>query len=221
MNSDGIERVVWGLAGFAAGAALVVFLEFLLLGGISGATGRSWMPRGLGWVVIPIAAGIAGAALGSRFRLRHVGVSLDQRPTVKLAVVGAVAWVVLVVGYVIVADPFGGYWDSDEWGALWRWLLIPPVLGGILAGIVWLAYRRRAGATPAAITPISDTSASSATADRIRATLEPLIANAKLLGAQNPRQAFDMTLRRQSTDEEWDRHRHHWELLWPYVKPLR
>lgn len=198
-----------------------MLLEALLLGGISGATGRSWMPRGLGWVAIPIAAGLAGAALGSRFRLRQVGVSLAQRPTLKLAVVGILVWIVMVVGYTMVADPFGGYWDSDEWASLWRWLLIPPVLAGVLLAVIAYAYRPKG--PPMAGTPAQALRPAPAAppADQMRETLEPLIARAKVLGATEPRQAFDITIGRKSAEEEWQRHRYNWELLWPYVPAFK
>jgi hypothetical protein len=116
--------------GFVAGFGAAVGVEFLILSGLGEATHRTIMPRGLGWVVIPVVAGIAGARFLSNLQPEHVARLLGNSQRQRYGIAAAASWVVLVVAYVIVAQPFGYYgMDHDDWMALFRWLLIPPVVG--------------------------------------------------------------------------------------------
>ena len=188
-------------------------------------------PSGLALVAYGIAALIWGliivgsrAGIGSRFRVQWLDQVLGRRRYLKIGLAGLITWVILYVGYVNVVRPFGGYWSNETWDTFWRWLCIPPVLLAVVAAIIVWALKNGNPRLPSAIGPgvvvpaVGITSELSTT-DRLRATVEPLIANSKARGATNPRQAFDMSIGRASSNEEWERHRHTWELLWPYVGP--
>jgi hypothetical protein len=213
-----LQSTIWTVAGFLLGAGLVIFAEFLLVAAFS-APGYYVTPRGLGWVTVPIAGGMAGAAFGARFRLKSLDDFLSKNRQVKLTMVGTLGWSIAYLGFVYLAQPFGTYWGSGQWEAFWRWFTIPPVLFAAVGGLSLWVLRDSRGATQTPAPPVSTDNLSKA--DKIRATLEPLIFSAKGLGATSPRMAFEMAIRRASTDEEWERHRQPWELLWPHVKSRR
>ena len=62
-----MQRPIRSIIGFVVGAGVVLAVEFLLVAAFS--SGDSHLiPRGLGWVGLPILAGIAGAGWASRSR---------------------------------------------------------------------------------------------------------------------------------------------------------
>ena len=50
---------------------------------------------------------------------------------------GVTSWLLAVAGYVLVADPFGSYISNREWGALLKWITVPP----LVAVAAWFLYR--------------------------------------------------------------------------------
>ena len=210
LRGDEIQRILWGTVGFIVAAGAVVLLEVVLVAAVS-RPGYTLVPRGLGWVAVPVVAGIAGAGFASRFRLRNFDRLLSENRNVKLALAGAVSWFILVVGYVFVAQPFGTYWGDDEWAAFWRWLLIPPVVLLAVGGVALWGLSRNSA------TAAKTNQEVESVPDDLRAVIWPLISTSKYLGAKTPREAFEMTIGRQSTPSEWEKHRVPWELLWPHV----
>ncbi|MGR9412220.1 hypothetical protein [Rhizobium leguminosarum] len=83
---------------------LVAFLFFALLNGF---TGQHYMPRGAGWLLAPLAAGLAGARFAESAlpNLPMLLASLNQ--SMKYYLAGSILWMAAVLCWVFIFDPFG------------------------------------------------------------------------------------------------------------------
>ena len=119
--------------GFIVGVATGLLAELLLLYLVDEVTGRSFYPRGLGWLAIPVAAGFLGATLAPVLPvilvraapqlLEGIGASRHRR----LMLVGVVTWVVGFTLYWVLAKPYGYRMYDDDWLHFVELLLIPPL----------------------------------------------------------------------------------------------
>lgn len=128
MARSASTRWVLKVLGFVLGFAVAVAFEFLLLWVVSEIFDHTFYPRGLGWLVIPFTAGVAGAAWLPSFQPDRISRLFGGSREMRLYVAGGASWLLLVLGYVFVAEPFGYYIGEDDWITIFKWLLVPPVL---------------------------------------------------------------------------------------------
>jgi hypothetical protein len=134
--------------GFVIGAAIAASLEYVLLGILSQGFGMHIFPRGLGWIVLPIMAGFVGswAILSAKEDMASRFTASSQKSRMFLA--SSVSWWLVVLAYVFMVEPFGGYWASDEWSILLKWLFIPPVLLVAISAIFRFAMKNDKAEAP-------------------------------------------------------------------------
>ena len=94
------------------------------------------MPRGLGWVVLPFAGGLAGWTFGQQIGIEGLLTKLEVKllnwSNKKLRAWGAgsAIWVLAVCTVFAIFDPFDRYrWREDEWTKLLFILFGPPIIG--------------------------------------------------------------------------------------------
>lgn len=91
--------------GFAAGFALVLAVEVMLFGGMEYLSGHHMRPIGLGWIAMPVAAGVGGWRLFREINFGEVARSVakgvmaelgapNSKQTAAVAIIGALGWVV-------------------------------------------------------------------------------------------------------------------------------
>jgi GYF domain 2 len=126
------ERIAQGVVGFVLGFGLTVALEVMLLGGLDFGSGDEFLPRGLGWIAMPIAAGIGGWRAFQEIDFAQLGRSIAERAltetgipqskrTAALALIAAIGWVVgtLTGFFVTLAEGHHATlakWLFGEWG---------------------------------------------------------------------------------------------------------
>jgi hypothetical protein len=125
-------RNVIGVVGFVLGFGLTVALEVLLLGGLDYVSGDEFLPRGLGWIAMPIAAGIGGWRAFQEIDFIKVARSIAERALTEtgipqskraaaLALIAAIGWVVGTLTGFFVTLAEGHHdtlakWLFGEWG---------------------------------------------------------------------------------------------------------
>lgn len=118
------------IIGFLIGMAAIVALEAVIIAIMSSGYYR-FTPKGLGWIIFPILGGLAGAAW---FEQRSGAVAakakrdIDASITKRIFISSVVCWIVGVLAYVFVFQPFGRYWHSSDYAFLWKLLLVPPAV---------------------------------------------------------------------------------------------
>ncbi len=131
---------------FVVGFLLAATAEGLLVVLINSISRGAYTPVGLGWITLPILAGTATARFlaeksAEDLTLLLTQLALPHMLTVsrgrRIAVAGVTSWLLAVAGYVLVADPFGSYISNREWGALLKWITVPP----LVAVAAWFLYR--------------------------------------------------------------------------------
>src|SRR3954449_2688373 len=122
------------IVGFAFCCALAVALEALLVYALGGMFHRQMMPRGAGWVAIPIMAGVVGAGVFSSAIDKFAEESSRE---IRLATVAIGSWIALALLYMFLAEPYGTYMSHEEYVSAAEWVLI-PTLAGI---IIWRCAR--------------------------------------------------------------------------------
>lgn len=125
--------------GFVAAVALFVLAAFVLFAILSDVTGERLIPRGIGWLIAPIAVGIAGARFAEVALPKSALWIRSPNGPLKYYAAGALLWIAAVWCYIFVFDPFGSYWTSAEWAFIWK-LMLTPVAFAALCGIIlnWL-----------------------------------------------------------------------------------
>jgi hypothetical protein len=136
--------LVKGIVGFILGFALIFGLEALLFGGTEFLSVRRLYPLGLGWVVMPVAAGFAGliafrkADLKKASGLRSLLAALGRWPRehqIALAMMFAIGWTLgVVVGFFVSVFGTPSYYPRT----FGTWLLGSPEyfpLASLLAGL--------------------------------------------------------------------------------------
>lgn len=119
MKSFGFGILFAVLAGLAAVVCEVAV--FLLLSAIFASPGSHFMPRGPGWIAIPVFAGIAGWRFGRVFepswiptaaRLINDDLSRERRLWIGYSGLWIVCWSI----YCFLFNPFNMYrWSGDDW----------------------------------------------------------------------------------------------------------
>lgn len=156
MGQSVVARWSLKVLGFVLGFIAAVAFEALLVWLLSEVFGHRIYPRGLGWIVIPFSAGIGGAALLSSLRPEQIARLFGGSREMRLYVAGGASWVLLVLGYVFVAEPFGSYISDSEWMTIFKWLFVPPVLALVVRGLFrWASKRDADHHQPAPVSPPS------------------------------------------------------------------
>jgi hypothetical protein len=141
-----------GILGFAAGFVLIFGLEALLFGGVEILSAHRPRPIGLGWIIMPFAAGCAGWIVFRKVdftkaaRLKDLFAELRSWPRehqVALAIAFAIGWIVaVVIGFFMSISGTPAYYPP-KFGT---WLLgsseyFPwaSLLSGLAGGIVGAA----------------------------------------------------------------------------------
>lgn len=101
--------------GFFLGFGMIFVIEISCVGFLENALNVHFSPRGLGWLILPIGGGIAGTALISLFAIhfQEYVKSLTKLRTVKALSIGTLFWIVVVIAFVWVFEPFAYMYDED------------------------------------------------------------------------------------------------------------
>jgi hypothetical protein len=111
------------------------------------------IPKGLGWVIIPVLTGIAGAKLATEIPYSSLLQLIGTRRLLRYVFVGFLSWWATVATYAYLMQPFGYYMDSRDWTVLFKWLLIPPTLAMfVVMGFRWASRSSSEQVT----TPVGD-----------------------------------------------------------------
>lgn len=130
------------VAGFVIGAGVAVAIEVGLLLLASALTSRQFMPRGLGWIVVPIAfgitAGTAAPTVWSRAQRGDIAMLRKFRLMslrMRAAIVFSVFWALCVGLYVYLFEPYGEleYMDSTAYHHMFKLMIFPPAV--VLIGL--------------------------------------------------------------------------------------
>lgn len=124
-----LDTWLYRIAGFVVGAGLIIGCEALLVLAFS-SNGYRLVPRGIGWIVVPILAGIAGARIAEQ-RARPTAIWLLKpqtgKPAARYIGLGSVCWIAAVFIWAFVFNGLGNYWSSDETSFFWKALTVPPL----------------------------------------------------------------------------------------------
>ena len=141
-SSDTLRKIVIGGVAFVIAGVLLFGVEFLVLKLAEAITGSRLMPRGLGWIVVPIVGGIAAARIAPNLRIAHLSPVVDRWPFVRTALALVGSWVVLVAIYVMLVEPFGYRWTKDEYWLLGKWLILPALGLVVVSALIHWALAR-------------------------------------------------------------------------------
>jgi len=128
MNRENLTRLSLQALGFLAGAIVVAALEFVLVRLKAEFLGGGAELRGNGWFMLPGLAGIFGAKYLSASDMAH---------PIRIVVVVAAAWTILVLAAFYFSRPIGIAPSTDEIFDLLHWIVLPLAQ----AAIVWALYR--------------------------------------------------------------------------------
>jgi hypothetical protein len=134
-------RILGAIVGALAAASLVFALEVALLMAISELFDTRLTPRGIGWLALPIIAGVTGWKIGWNVDvLAGEAVILKawllQTRKGRAALTLSVAWIALWTAYCWFNDDFGNYygWREEDWLAYFGGLFGLPAMLAILFG---------------------------------------------------------------------------------------
>jgi hypothetical protein len=137
-------RIILWLIGFVVGAGIAVAAEALLFLAISGAFDRQFMPRGLGWLAMPILAGIAGARIAPLLpallatKMPELARATQATRHRRFMLVGAVGWMVIFALYWVTAQPYGYRMYGEDWTDFLELFLLPPTAFiAVCIGLLW------------------------------------------------------------------------------------
>lgn len=134
-------RIFRGIIGFIVGSGLTLMILAAVFEGMGSATGRHYSPRGGGWFFLIIGAGVGCARLFMLLDQKFVqALSLQVRVMVGVPI----SWVMLVLSFVWVFQPFGGYVTDNE-----KWLVVKivafPIVACFLAYFGYTAFFKKSG----------------------------------------------------------------------------
>ncbi len=138
--------VVQGAIFFAIFFVAAVAFEATIFVAIEAIFNTRLVPRGLGWIVIPFSAGLAGWAFGQQvgvegiLRVTHVKTqTLLQVTQFRIWIAGSALWTVTILGVFLVFDPFDryriSYWHEEDWLKFIAMLAAPPFVGLLSIGL--------------------------------------------------------------------------------------
>ncbi|UZP67097.1 hypothetical protein N1030_16045 [Desulfovibrio mangrovi] len=128
------------IIGFSLAISIVFAIEMALLYGIGIIAGKTLTPRGAGWILLPIMAGIAGGRFLYQQPVFHstplifIVSLLDRQPQiVRFYLAGLLVWLLSLLAYVFIFEGFGNYVSRSEILLLIKLSTIPPIIA--LVGI--------------------------------------------------------------------------------------
>ncbi len=140
LKANGFD-FLFGIAGALVAGALVVGLEILIIVGISALFGGRVTGRGLGWIVMPIMAMVAGYRLGPMFAsdITSWTGNAVRAMEVRTLLAASAFWIVAVVLFVLLFEPFGYYMRERDYWTVGKVIAFPVMLGIIGLGLIgWL-----------------------------------------------------------------------------------
>jgi hypothetical protein len=140
-----------GIMGAACGFLGVFAVEVLFLMVLSGIFDSRLMPRGLGWIVLPVFGGIAGWRFGKNIGVERVVLAVVDRTEngsryTRIWIASVTLWLLSALSFYIIFNPYGHYWSSGEWEQFWLVLFAPPAIAWIGMKLFLWANRSSAGA---------------------------------------------------------------------------
>jgi hypothetical protein len=97
------------------------------------------LPRGLGWIFIPISAGLAGWAFGQEIgfegALKRARINLPNFSSKQFRTwaAGSALWGIVIIAVFWIFDPFNRYhgadWHNEQWEKFLLTLFGPPIVG--------------------------------------------------------------------------------------------
>lgn len=119
------------VGGFIVGATLAVGIEAGLLLLVNEMSGRNYMPRGPGWLLLPIGLAIALSAAAPEISLRIERGELpalqkfrSASVSVRAAIGFPLFWIACVGAYVYLCEPYGYMGDAD-YNHMFKVMLFP------------------------------------------------------------------------------------------------
>jgi hypothetical protein len=123
---------IFFVGAFAVEALLFVAVEKLF--------NTHLIPRGFGWVFIPISAGLAGWAFGQEVgvegALKGAKINLPavfQTKQFRAWAAGSTLWGIMIIAVFLIFDPFNRYhgadWRDEQWEKFLLTLFGPPIVG--------------------------------------------------------------------------------------------
>ena len=141
------RKMVKGSIGFVTAFAAVLVIEILVLYGIGDALDSRLVPRGLGWLVLPVLAGLAGwtlfkelpfeTAAESALKVLFANTRLNR-----FLLATHTSWVIVVSAYVFFAEPFGYSMRGSEWLDFLQVIFVPPIVLTIVVFMYRWALQR-------------------------------------------------------------------------------
>ncbi len=139
---------VWLLRilGFIIGTALAFAFEFALLLIINEVFEVRLLPKGIGWVAMPIFIGISAAKLAPRIErlskfneceFKQLSLSKlfwESSKITRIVFVAPIFWICSVILYVFLFEPYGGYMSDRDYLHMFKVMLFPSII--LIAGRV-------------------------------------------------------------------------------------
>ncbi|WP_417712173.1 hypothetical protein [Roseibium aggregatum] len=112
--------VIQGILGFLICFAITSGALIALLVIVSEIFNSRFVPRGLGWFVVPVLGGWFGWKFGTQVGIESVlgRIQIEQRLANRLTriwVAGSSLWLVSSAFYLLVGEPYGSYVSDDEY----------------------------------------------------------------------------------------------------------
>jgi MFS family permease len=150
-----LRGILGGVIGLAVAVSVAVAIEAILIFVLEELFERQFRPRGLGWISIPIIAGVGGFGLGKQIAVdassaSYVISSLDRfalwlRTLItgtrnrRIFVVSTVTWSSICIVARLVLDPRGYNWDRDDVNMFYLVWFAPVVCAIVLRfAIPWI-----------------------------------------------------------------------------------
>jgi hypothetical protein len=140
-TSGNLAGVLWGIASAVFVAAIVIGAEILLVLTMEGLFGRHVVPRGAGWLLLPIMALIAGYRMGplAAELIARQSSSAFRLSEIRMLFAGSAFWCVAVLLFVVMFEPFGYYMRERDYWTVGKVMSFPIILASIaLCLLSWL-----------------------------------------------------------------------------------
>jgi len=138
---SGTSGLLFGIAGALLSGAVVVGLEALVVVLLEGLFGGHVVPRGLGWIALPILAMVAGFRFGPIIADVVAAKTADtiKITEIRYVMAGSAFWVIAVGLYVLMFSPFGYYMRERDYWTVAKVISFPVILAIVgLAIVGWL-----------------------------------------------------------------------------------
>jgi hypothetical protein len=140
---------VQGLVFFMVAFVFVFLIQVGVVDGLEALSGSDLSPRSLGWIAVPVSAGIVGWQFGRECGLEAVFCFADRKlhfvgRLFRFWIVGSVLWLTLMLTIFVVFDPLGWLrWHEEEWFKF-LCILVGVPLFGLFGGFLfkWASKKR-------------------------------------------------------------------------------